>query len=75
MRTTPGQAETRFDPSPNTYHLLDLSTSTPVRVLILHDSLETAGLLVRELERGGFSPVFERVHSSETFKGALSEST
>jgi diguanylate cyclase (GGDEF)-like protein/PAS domain S-box-containing protein len=48
--------------------------STPVRALILHDSLETAGLLVRELERGGFSPVFERVHSSETFERALSES-
>lgn len=48
--------------------------STPVRALILHDSLETAGLLLRELERGGFSPVFERVHSSETFERALSES-
>jgi diguanylate cyclase (GGDEF)-like protein/PAS domain S-box-containing protein len=48
--------------------------STPVRALILHDSLETAKLLVRELERGGFSPVFERVHSSETFERALSES-
>jgi diguanylate cyclase (GGDEF)-like protein/PAS domain S-box-containing protein len=49
--------------------------STPVRVLLLHDSLETAGLLVRELERGGFSPVFERVHSREAFESALSESS
>src|SRR6266498_1040097 len=46
--------------------------STPVRVLILHDSLETAGLLIRELERGGFSPAFERVHSREAFERALS---
>ncbi len=45
--------------------------STPVRALILHDSLETAGLLIRELERGGFSPVFERVSSSEAFDRAL----
>ncbi len=48
--------------------------STPVRVLILHDSLETAGLLVRELEKGGFSPVFERVSSGEAFERALSGS-
>src|SRR6266498_972559 len=46
--------------------------STPVSVLILHDSLETAGLLIRELERGGFSPAFERVHSREAFERALS---
>jgi DNA-binding NtrC family response regulator len=48
--------------------------STPVRALILHDSLETAGLLVRELERGGFAPVFERVRSGEAFEHALSTS-
>ncbi|HEY3124011.1 MAG TPA: PAS domain S-box protein, partial [Thermoanaerobaculia bacterium] len=46
--------------------------TTPVRVLILHDSLETAGLLIQELERGGFSPAFERVHSREAFERALS---
>jgi diguanylate cyclase (GGDEF)-like protein/PAS domain S-box-containing protein len=46
--------------------------STPVRVLIIHDSLETAGLLIRELEQGGFSPAFERVHSREAFERALS---
>src|SRR6266511_2998055 len=46
--------------------------STPVRVLILHDSPETAGLLIQELERGGLSPAFERVHSREAFERALS---
>ncbi len=46
--------------------------STPVRVLILHDSPEIAGFLLRELERGGFSPAFERVDSREAFEHALS---
>src|SRR6266496_3163375 len=46
--------------------------TTPLRVLILHDSLEIAGLLIRELERGGFSPAFERVHTREAFEHALS---
>ncbi len=46
--------------------------STPVRVLIVHNSNETAGLMIGELERGGFSPVSERVGSREAFEDALS---
>src|SRR5712691_10857908 len=46
--------------------------TTPVRVLIINDSARAAGLLVRELERGGFSPAFERVRSREAFERALS---
>ncbi len=46
--------------------------STAVRVLILHDSPEIAGLLVRELEQGGFAPDFERASSQEALLKALS---
>src|SRR5450759_584799 len=44
---------------------------TPVRVLIIHESRETAGLFVRELERGGFAPSFELVASREAMEQAL----
>jgi len=33
---------------------------TAVRVLMVHDSPETAQLLVRELTNGGYDPLFER---------------
>ena len=45
---------------------------TPVRVLILYDSPETSQLLVRELERGGYEPLFERVATREAMRQALS---
>ncbi|HYR46769.1 MAG TPA: response regulator, partial [Thermoanaerobaculia bacterium] len=45
---------------------------TPVRVLILYDSPETSQLLVRELQRGGYEPLFERVASREAMRQALS---
>ena len=44
---------------------------TPVRVLILYDSPETSQLLVRELRRGGYEPLFERVASREAMRQAL----
>src|SRR5712691_2582823 len=45
---------------------------TPVRVLILYDSPETSQLLVRELQRGGYEPLFERVASREAMRQVLS---
>ena len=48
--------------------------STPVRVLILHDSPETAGRFVKELERSGFALDFERASSREDMVKALSGS-
>ena len=49
--------------------------TTAIRVLILHDSPDTAARLVEELARGGFEPVFERVTSRETLEQALSAGT
>lgn len=44
---------------------------TPLRVLIVEDSEEDAELLVEELRRGGFDPIFERVDTSEGMINAL----
>ena len=49
--------------------------SSPIRVLILHDSAEAAGFLVRELERGGLATLFERATSREQMERALSGGT
>jgi diguanylate cyclase (GGDEF)-like protein/PAS domain S-box-containing protein len=62
----------RCSPDSLSAHLLDFSMSTPVRVLIVHDSNEAAGLLIGELERGGLSPVSEHVASREAFERAVS---
>ncbi|MBM4278485.1 MAG: PAS domain S-box protein [Deltaproteobacteria bacterium] len=45
--------------------------NTPIRVLIVEDSEEDAFLLVRELRRGGYDPVFERVDTPEGMAVAL----
>ena len=45
--------------------------STPLRVLIVEDSEDDAVLLIRELQRGGYDPVSERVDTPETMKTAL----
>ena len=45
--------------------------SKPVRVLIVEDSVDDALLLLRELRRGGFEPVFERVETAEAMTSAL----
>jgi signal transduction histidine kinase/CheY-like chemotaxis protein len=47
--------------------------SVPLRVLIVEDSEDDAVLIVRELKRGGYDPVFERVDTPEAFGAALSE--
>ena len=49
--------------------------STPLRVLIVEDSEEDTLLIVRELKRGGFDPIHERVETAETMKAALSTKT
>lgn len=43
----------------------------PLRVLIVEDSEDDTLLVVRELKRGGYAPVFERVESEEDMLSAL----
>ncbi|HXF49705.1 MAG TPA: PAS domain S-box protein [Verrucomicrobiae bacterium] len=43
----------------------------PLRVLIAEDSENDALLMVKELERGGFAPVFERVETAQAMTAAL----
>jgi signal transduction histidine kinase len=45
--------------------------TTPLRVLIVEDSEDDAELLLRNLRRGGFDPVYERVETLEGMKTAL----
>jgi signal transduction histidine kinase/FixJ family two-component response regulator len=45
--------------------------SNLIRVLIVEDSEDDTLLLVRELQRGGFEPRFERVYTAEAMAGAL----
>ena len=45
--------------------------STPLHILIVEDSEDDALLLLRELRRGGYEPVFERVETPEAMKQAL----
>src|SRR4030042_1046214 len=45
---------------------------TPLRVLIVEDSEEDTLLIIRELKRGGFDPIHERVETAESMKAALS---
>jgi putative nucleotidyltransferase with HDIG domain len=47
----------------------------PLRVLIIEDSADDAELLVRELRRGGYEPVFERVETAADMAAALSSNT
>jgi signal transduction histidine kinase len=47
--------------------------TTPLRVLIVEDSEDDAELLLRELRRNGFEPMWERVETPETMKAALEQ--
>ena len=40
----------------------------PLRLLLVEDSEDDARLLVRELTRGGFEPVVERVETATTMR-------
>jgi PAS domain S-box-containing protein len=44
---------------------------TPLRVLIVEDSVDDTLLLLRELRRGGYEPQYERVDTAETMRTAL----
>lgn len=44
---------------------------TPLQVLVVEDSAEDTELLLRELQRGGYEPVHERVQTAETLRSAL----
>jgi two-component system, cell cycle sensor histidine kinase and response regulator CckA len=47
----------------------------PLRTLIIEDSEDDTLLIVRELKRGGFDPIHERVETAEAMKAALSTKT
>jgi PAS domain S-box-containing protein len=47
--------------------------STPLKVLIVEDSESDARLMVRQLERAGYAPVWERVETAEAMRTALGE--
>lgn len=44
----------------------------PLRVLIVEDSEDDTELLIRELRRGGYDPIYERVQTPEAMTAALS---
>ena len=43
----------------------------PLRVLIVEDSEDDTLLVIRELQRGGYAPTFERVETAEAMQNAL----
>jgi signal transduction histidine kinase len=45
--------------------------ATPLQVLIVEDSPDDVTLVVRELVRGGFAPVYHRVETAPAMKSAL----
>ena len=45
--------------------------SKPLHILIVEDSEDDALLLLRELQRAGYEPVFERVETPESMRAAL----
>ncbi len=47
----------------------------PLRVLIVEDSEDDALLLMREFQRGGYEPVFERVATEESMIAAMKNQT
>ena len=52
-------------------HVSSLSMRVPLRVLIAEDSADDARLLLRELERAGYQPTFERVDNPAAMTSAL----
>lgn len=45
--------------------------SEPLRALIVEDSEDDARLVLRELRRAGYEPIFERVESADAMRAAL----
>lgn len=62
MKTAPGQGGA------------DASSRIALRMLIVEDSEDDALLLLRELERGGYEPIHQRVDTPEAMRRALAES-
>lgn len=46
-----------------------------LKVLIIEDSEDDILLLLRELEKGGYDPVYQRVETAEAMRAALKEKT
>jgi len=44
-----------------------------LRVLVIEDSIDDTELIVREIERGGYTVNFERVETKKTMEEALAE--
>jgi hypothetical protein len=44
-----------------------------LRVLIVEDSVDDELLLIRELRKGGYNPLYERVETAAAMKKALKE--
>lgn len=51
----------------------EIIVSKALRVLIIEDSEDDTFLLLRELRRGGYDPVFQRVETADAMKCALAE--
>jgi PAS domain S-box-containing protein len=49
--------------------------TTALRVVVAEDSEEDALLLVRELRRGGYEPVYQRIDTASAMKAALEHET
>lgn len=47
----------------------------PIRVLIVEDAEDDAALVLRELRRGGYDLIYERVDTREAFNAALDQKT
>ncbi len=43
----------------------------PLKILLIDDSEHEAGLLIREIERGGYATIHERVETAEAMNTAL----
>ena len=50
-----------------------ISNPQSLRVLIVEDSEDDMLLIIRELEKGGYNPVYERVDTSAAMSNALKE--
>ena len=46
-----------------------------LKVLIIEDSEDDTLLLIRELEKGGYDPVYQRVETAEAMRAALKDKT
>ncbi len=69
---TPRDQSPRFPLGDTVRTLRGKAGHTPLRVLIVEDSEDDALFMVRELRRGGYEPLHERVDTPEAMDEALS---